>query len=140
MHPMHPMHRMRRVLLVAVLLTAALVVTPAAVAWSWPVTGQVLRPFSLGPDPYAGGQHRGVDIGAELGAAVLAPASGTVSFAGSVPDGARALTIQTDSGYAVTLLQLGSTEVRRGDVVAEGEVVGAVGASADAGTPFPHVH
>ncbi len=114
--------------------------TPAAAAWTWPVSGEVLRPFALGSDPYAGGQHRGVDIGAELGASVAAPAAGTVSFVGAVPDGGRAVTIQTESGYAVTLLQLASAEVRRGDVVAEGAVVGVVGASADAVTPSPHVH
>ncbi len=131
---------MRRVLVLAVLLAAALAAAPAATAWTWPVSGQVLRPFSLGPDPYAGGQHRGVDIGAELGASVAAPAAGTVSFAGAVPNGGRAVTIQTDTGYAVTLLQLASAEVARGDVVAEGDVVGVVGASDDAVTPSPHVH
>ena len=131
---------MRRVLVLAVLLAAALAAAPASIAWTWPVSGQVLRPFSLGPDPYAGGQHRGVDIGAELGASVAAPAAGTVSFAGAVPGGGRAVTIQTDTGYAVTLLQLASAEVARGDVVAEGDVVGVVGASADAVTPSPHVH
>ncbi len=130
---------MRRVLVFAVVL-AALAAAPAATAWTWPVSGQVLRPFSLGPDPYAGGQHRGVDIGAELGASVAAPAAGTVSFAGAVPNGGRAVTIQTDTGYAVTLLQLASAEVARGDVVGEGDVVGVVGASDDAVTPSPHVH
>ena len=45
---------------------------------------------------------------------VLAPAAGTVSFAGSVPGGGRAITIQTPDGYAVTLLQLGDDERRAG--------------------------
>ena len=36
-----------------------LVAAPAALAWTWPADGLVLRPFSLGPDPYAAGQHRG---------------------------------------------------------------------------------
>jgi len=130
---------MRRILCVLVLL-AALVAVPTAHAWIWPAAGPVLRPFSLGPDSYAAGQHRGVDIGAELGSAVLAPAAGTVSFVGSVPRGGRAVTIQTPDGYAVTLLQLGSTSVLRGSVVAEGAVVGDVGESADAVTSAPHVH
>src|SRR5918994_7039699 len=130
---------MRRFLSVLILLTA-LAAAPAAHAWIWPAAGPVLRPFSLGPDPYAGGQHRGVDIGAELGSPVLAPAAGTVSFVGSIPGGGRAVTIQTSDGYAVTLLQLGSTNVARGDVVAEGTVVGVVGDSADDVTSAPHVH
>ncbi len=40
----------------------------------------------------------------------------------------------------MTLLQLGSTSVLRGSVVAEGDVVGAVGESADEVTSAPHVH
>ena len=65
------------------------------------------------PDPYAGGQHRGVDIGGRVGARRASrPPAGTVSFAGAVPGGGRAVTIQTADGYAVTLLQLGSTTRR----------------------------
>ena len=58
---------------------------------------------------------------ASVGSPVLAPAAGTVSFVGSIPRGGRAVTIQTADGYAVTLLQLGSTSVLRGSVVAEGD-------------------
>ncbi len=71
---------------------------------------------------------------------MLAPAGGVVSFVGPVPSGGRALTIQTADGYAVTLLQLGSVAVARGSSVAEGTVVGQVGASEDAVTTALHVH
>jgi hypothetical protein len=130
---------MRRMFVAAVVLTA-LAVAPAAHSWSWPIDGPVLRAFALGNDPYAGGQHRGVDIGAELGAAVRAPVSGTVSFVGSVPGGGRVVTIQTADGYAVTLLQLGTISAMKGDEVAEGAVVGVVDESSDAVTAAPHVH
>ena len=113
--------------------------SPAS-AWSWPVEGPVVRPFVLGNDPYAGGQHRGIDIGAAVGSRVVAPVRGVVSFVGSVPNGSRAVTIRTDDGYAVTLLQLGDTAVARGVSVSEGEAVGVVGESADAVTRSPHVH
>ena len=57
---------MRRVLLVAVL--AALLVAPVARAWTWPVGGPVLQPFSFDPaHPYAAGEHRGIDIAADAG-------------------------------------------------------------------------
>jgi hypothetical protein len=128
---------MRRVLLAAV---AALVFVPAAQAWTWPAAGPVLRPFLFGDDPYAGGQHRGVDIGGDLGADVRAPAAGTVSFAGTVPGGGRTITIQTADGYAVTLLQLGEILTLRGAAVEEGAVVGRIGPSGDAVTAEPHVH
>ena len=127
----------RRVLAAA---AAALVVVPGAAAWTWPVDGPVLRPFVFGDDPYLGGQHRGLDVGAEPGARVRAPASGVVSFAGTVPGGGRALTIQTADGWSVTLLQLGSILAGRGDSVREGDVVALAGASVDAVTTAPHVH
>ncbi len=130
---------MRRILSAAAVL-ASLAVAPAADAWTWPVDGPVVRPFSLSADPYVGGQHRGVDVGATVGSEVRVPAAGTVSFAGAVPGGGRALTIQTPDGYAVTLLQLGSLSVARGAVVEEGAVVGTAGESVDAVTSVPHVH
>ena len=119
---------------------ASLVRTAGALAWTWPAEGSVLRPFSVGPDPYAGGQHRGVDIGAALGTVVVAPAAGTVSFVGFVPGGGRAVTITTGDGYAVTLLQLGASSVEQGGTVTEGAEVGVVGESSDPVTLQPHVH
>ena len=56
------------------------------------------------------------------------------------PAAAARVTIQTADGYAVTLLQLGSTRVARGDTVVEGAAVGDVGESEDAVTTQPHVH
>ena len=132
---------MRRMLSLAIVAAiASLIVVPVAAGWAWPVDGPVLRPFSLAENEYAAGQHRGLDIGAAVGDLVRSPVAGTVSFAGSIPAGGRALTIQTADGYAVTLLQLGSIAVARGDAVAEGAIVGAVGASEDAVTSAPHVH
>src|SRR5215218_3833704 len=111
-----------RLLVSAVLATLA---APAsALAWAWPVQGPVLRPFVLGSDPYAGGQHRGIDIGAPARTPVLAPAAGTISFAGTVPVGGRTVSIRTPDGYSVTLLHLGSITVRRGAPVGERELVG----------------
>ena len=41
---------------------------PMAQAWTWPVNGPVLRPFSFDrAHPYAAGQHRGVDLAAPAG-------------------------------------------------------------------------
>src|SRR6266545_5654239 len=105
-------------------------------AWTWPVDGPVLRPFAFDQSsPYAGGQHRGVDLGAPAGTPVLAPAEGVVSFAGTVPTGGKTVSIQTPFRYTATLLHLGSIGVTRGAVVSEGSVVGAVGAVGDS-PPF----
>ncbi|TML42364.1 MAG: M23 family metallopeptidase, partial [Actinobacteria bacterium] len=129
---------MRRV--VIVVLAAALVVVPPAGAWTWPVKGPVLQKFVLGDDPYAAGQHRGIDIGAPAGATVAAPASGTVTFAGTVPISGRTVTVQTADGYSVTLTHLGSTSARRGLTIGEGAPVGTIGPSGEVEHDVPYVH
>src|SRR5262245_31693178 len=104
-------------------LVVFLVWVPVAQAWSWPVQGPVLEPFSYDEaHPYDAGQHRGIDIGASVsGAPVIAPESGTVSFAGFVPTSGESLTIETSDGYSVTLTHLGSIAVAEGGTVAEGD-------------------
>ncbi len=129
---------MRRLLLI---LGAALVFAPSAAAWSWPADGDLLKRFVFDPNhPYAGGQHRGIDIAGADGSSVRAPASGTVSFAGTVPTSGKTVTIQTADGYSVTLVHLGSITVARGKSVAEGEAVGAIGSSGEPEWPEPYVH
>src|ERR687887_2949645 len=110
-----------RVRLAAALAALVVLAVPqAASAWTWPVDGPVLRPFVFGSDPYAAGQHRGIDIGASTGTPVRAAAGGVVTFAGTVPSGGKTVTIQTPTGYAVTLVHLGSIGVLRGTMVEEG--------------------
>jgi len=128
-----------RIALVPVFLLAW---APAAFAWSWPVQGPVLQPFAYDEShPYASGGHRGIDIGADAsGEQVVAPAAGTVSFAGSVPTNGECVSIQTPDGYTVTLTHLGSILVAKGASVAEGQVVGSVGPSGTAELDRPYVH
>src|SRR5689334_2757878 len=119
---------------------AALVLAPAAGAWSWPVSGSVLRPFTLGDDPYLGGQHRGIDVAGSAGEAVRAPHGGVVAFAAAIPTSGLSVTIRTDDGYSVTLTHLGAISVKRNATVAEGDRVGTVGPSGTAEWPRPYVH
>jgi hypothetical protein len=131
---------MKRVVALLPVLIAFQAGAPPALAWTWPADGPVLRPFVLGDDPYAAAQHRGVDIAAPSGALLRAPASGAVSFAGTVPGGGRAVTIQTADGYSITLVHLGSIGVQRGQVLAEGAGLGSAGRSGEAEHPEPYVH
>lgn len=104
--------------------------------------GPVLKPFTYDEThPYAAGQHRGVDLGAEAaGDAVVAPAAGTVSFAGTVPTNGKSVTIETADGYSVTLTHLGSIGVAEGVTVAEQDAVGTVGPSGTPEVDGPYVH
>jgi hypothetical protein len=131
---------MKRVVILLPVLLALQVGVQPALAWTWPVDGPVLHEFSLGDDPYGAGHHRGVDIAAPAGTAVRAPVEGTVSFAGTVPGGGRAVTIRTVDGYAVTLLHLGAVGVARSAILAEGEALGTVGPSGAAEHAEPYVH
>jgi len=131
---------MKRLFILLPVLLAFQVGVQPALAWTWPVDGPVLRPFKLGDDPYAGGQHRGIDIGAPVGTSVRAPAGGTISFAGTVPVSGKSVTIQTPDGHSVTVVQLGTIGVTRGAGIAEGAVVGTIGPSGEPGTAAPHVH
>jgi murein DD-endopeptidase MepM/ murein hydrolase activator NlpD len=127
---------------VTTIVVASLVWVPVASAWSWPVKGPVLQPFSYDEaHPYDAGQHRGIDIGAAASEdQIVAPAGGTVSFAGIVPTSGQSLTIETADGYSVTLAHLGSIVVEAGASVSEGDVVGTVGPSGTAEQSVPYVH
>ena len=126
---------------VVVLLCALVLPVSTAQAWTWPVDGPVLRPFSFDhAHPYAAGQHRGVDLGEPSGANVLAPAKGLVTFAGTVPTGGKTVSIQTPFGHTATLVHLGSIIVKRGSTVSEGAAVGTVGPSGIVDLTKPFVY
>ncbi|HET8743237.1 MAG TPA: peptidoglycan DD-metalloendopeptidase family protein [Gaiella sp.] len=132
------MHRVFAIGAVAAVLAAAL--CGSAGAWSWPADGEVLRPFTLGADAYAAGQHRGIDVAGPDGSPVLAPASGAVTFAGSLPTYGRGVTILTEDGYSVTLVHLGTIGVSEGEPVSEGASVGTMGSSGTPEQSVPSVH
>ena len=131
----------RQVRRLALLVLLLVLWVPSAAAWTWPVNGPVLQGFSFDPaHPYAGGAHRGIDIGGDPGTPVLAPAAGVVSFAGTVPTSGKSVTIDTADGLSVTLTHLGSIAVAKNAAVAEGAVVGTVGPSGTPELAVPYVH
>ena len=133
--------------LAALLLTVAaslLVSSPpagAAPGWSWPVEGEVLTGYRNGDDPYAGGQHRGIDIAAQAGTPVGAAAAGTVRFAGVAGSSGLTVSVRTSDGMLDTsYLHLSAVAVREGDQVAAGQRLGAVGTTGRRAVKAPHLH
>ncbi len=131
---------MRRSLVLAVVpLLMVLGPVPQAVAgdWSWPVAGPVIRGYDPPDSPYGSG-HRGIDVGATVGTAVVAAAAGVVSFAG--PVGGQ-LFVSVDHGADVisSYSFLSALGVRKGDVVARDAVIGRSG-SGHAGFTPSHLH
>ncbi len=91
--------------------------------YQWPVDApiQVLKPFSLGVEPWLGG-HTGIDVRAGTGSTIRSPANATVWFAGYVA-GRKVLTLEID-GF---LLSFDAVEpfVKTGDQIRAGEAVAA---------------
>jgi hypothetical protein len=100
-------------------------------AWLPPVDGAVVRPFQAPAFAYGPG-HRGVDLAAPPGTPVRAAGDGVVSFAGSVA-GSLHVVVAHDGGQGralrTTYAFLAAANVRTGDGVARGQVVGVVGGS-----------
>ena len=103
---------------------------PAPVAaWHSPVSGPVSRAFSPGPNPYAGGHHRGVDLSAAPGAHVLAPCAGRVLVAGRVGSSGGVVTVLCGR-WRASVLPLSTILVRRGALVSARTPLGALARSA----------
>lgn len=123
---------MRRTTTVAVLLALLLAgggsATAASGRWSWPVVPhRIARGFEAPASAYAAG-HRGIDLAAPVGTAVLAPDDGRVAFAGRVAD--RIVVAVDHAGVRSTLEPL-DPEVRTGDRVRRGQVIGRVATGGD---------
>src|SRR5688500_10400468 len=136
---------MRRIAFLAAL-GAALTLPPPSTAlgatgWSWPVRGDIVTPYRNGDDPYAAGQHRGIDITAPVGARVGSATAGRVVHAGTVGSSGLTGTVRTSDGrHDVSYLHLSSLAVAEGDSVAEGQEIGAVGVSGRRSADDPHLH
>ncbi|WP_380022495.1 M23 family metallopeptidase [Dokdonella ginsengisoli] len=111
----------------------------------WPVTGRISGRFGNQRVYVVNGKgvpkspHSGMDIAAPEGTPVKAPAAGIVSFA----DGGLYLTGGTlliDHGHGVSsnFLHLSRIDVKVGERIAQGQVVGAVGKTGRA--TGPHLH
>jgi hypothetical protein len=136
---------MRSTTLICALVAALELATGTALAagggWTWPVRGPVLTTYRNGDDPYAAGQHRGIDIGAPVGARVVAATAGTVTFAGVVGTSGLTISERTAEGsFDLSYLHLSSVAVHRGDAVAAGAELGAVGVSGQRSVEQPHLH
>ena len=100
----------------------------------------MITQYRNGEDPYAGGQHRGIDIAGPVGAPVLAAAAGEVRFAGTVGSSGLTVSVRTADGFDTSYLHLSSTSVRAGERVGAGDRLGAVGTSGTRSAAQSHLH
>lgn len=82
--------------------------------------------------------HRGVDYHAPAGAPVISVAPGIVTLAGWSSGGGKTVRVRHPNGYESEYLHLSAIDVRPGQRVGQGELVGKVGATGLA--TGPHLH
>lgn len=107
---------------------------------TWPVRGWVTSDFSVRLDPYTGERvmHEGLDIAANVGTAIHAPADGTVVFAGV--EGGYGHVLVLDHGYGLKTRygHLSRIDVKVGDKIHRGQQMAAVGN--EGRSTGPHLH
>lgn len=114
---------------VALVIAAAPPVAAAPTRWLLPVDGPIARPFRAPVGQFAAG-HRGVDLVAAPGTAVRAANDGVVVFAGPVAD-ALHVVVAHDGGIRTSSSFLARVDVRVGQRVSRGTVIGAAGGEGD---------
>jgi len=106
---------------------AAAAEEPSPVTYRAPVDAPVVDTFRPPATPYGPG-NRGIDYATVPGEEVRAAAPGVVAFAGAVAGGLHVVVLHAD-GIRTSSSFLRTVEVRRGQRVAAGQVVGTAGPS-----------
>jgi murein DD-endopeptidase MepM/ murein hydrolase activator NlpD len=127
-------------------IAAARAVVTDAKGWRqtfiWPRVGRLSglfgsqRVYQGAPGAY----HGGVDVAGATGAPVVAPADGVVVLAADTPFTLEGNLLMIDHGHGLgsAFLHLSRIDVKLGDHVAQGQRIGAVGATGRA--TGPHLH
>jgi murein DD-endopeptidase MepM/ murein hydrolase activator NlpD len=121
--------------------TSLVPAAPARAEWLWPLHGTVITPYRNGEDPYADGQHRGIDIAAPVGSRVVAATAGEVRFAGTAGSSGLTVSVRTADGrFDTSYLHLSAISVREGRSVSAGDTLGAVGNTGSRSATESHLH
>jgi murein DD-endopeptidase MepM/ murein hydrolase activator NlpD len=112
----------------------------AATPSIWPTEGFVTSGYGFRTSPFTGRPqfHAGIDIAADFGTKIVAPASGRIVFAGR--RGAFGRLVEIDHGFGVRTYYGHADEiyVRPGQRVARGTVIASVGSTGR--STGPHLH
>ncbi len=105
-----------------------------------PVSGEISSPFGWRIDPFTGKRayHRGIDIRAKEGTPVKSAESGEVIFAGEKGGYGNLVIIEHSGGYRTYYAHLEEIDVKEGDSVAKGAIIGKVGSTGR--STGPHLH
>lgn len=108
--------------------------------WPCPASSRITSSFGDRESPTEGASsnHKGVDIGASAGSAVLAAADGTVVIATYSASAGNYVMINHGGGVYTVYMHMSSIAVSVGQEVSRGETVGAVGSTGY--STGPHLH
>jgi septal ring factor EnvC (AmiA/AmiB activator) len=101
-------------------------VIPAA--WLAPASGPITRAY--GVRSAGGPAAQGVTVRTNSGAQVVSPAAGEVAYAGSFRSYGNVLILNLEGGYALVLTGLDGINVRVGETVRAGQLVGQMAVTA----------
>ncbi|PID44795.1 MAG: peptidase M23 [Proteobacteria bacterium] len=107
----------------------------------WPVsTGYISSPFGMRVDPFNGRyrSHRGIDIAGPSGTAVMSIAAGKVIYNQRKGGYGRVIELAHDNGMVSRYAHLSAILVKKGQMVARGELIGRLGSSGR--STGPHLH
>ncbi|MEM1150910.1 MAG: M23 family metallopeptidase [Pseudomonadota bacterium] len=102
---------------------------------------EIVSIFGVDQDPVTGSVRfqTGINIGAQMGQPVAAPAAGEVVFAGHAPGYGRRVDLRVSETMVIRFGHLSSLSVSVGQTVDPGEIVGEVGSTGPEAEPHLHV-
>ena len=118
-------------------LLAALKATPLGA----PVPTEISSTFGSRANPFSGAgaeAHSGLDFRGQIGDSVAATASGVVNFAGVQNGYGNIVRISLKSGYEILFAHLSEIDVKNGQTVNSGDIIGKVGSTGR--STGPHLH
>jgi murein DD-endopeptidase MepM/ murein hydrolase activator NlpD len=112
----------------------------AATPSMWPIAGWITSSYGSRPDPFNGEYdfHPGLDISANYGQDVFAPADGIVESAAASGNYGNLLTINHGFGITTRYGHLSKFAVTSGEAVRRGQIIGHVGSTGR--SKGPHLH
>ena len=108
--------------------------------WPCPASHRITSTFGNRTAPVAGAStyHKGIDIGASSGSAIVAAASGRVTTSAYSSSAGNYVVISHGNGISTVYMHASARYVSEGDVVSKGQTIAAVGSTGF--STGPHLH
>lgn len=108
--------------------------------WPCPASHRITSSFGPRSAPTAGAStyHKGIDIGAGSGSAILAAASGRVTTSAYSSSAGNYVVISHGNGVSTVYMHASARYVSEGDMVSKGQTIAAVGSTGY--STGPHLH